>query len=175
MTMIFVGAGNVNNPEPKIVVLEKPIQAVGLGTKTSIRSVFRDIPKLGKQYKQIKDQGAIPNRKNPWAFVAVSKDYDEKTQRWEYIMGDVVTTFDNTPQNLVSFTIPAGTYAIFPIRPRNKFVWGLTISKVKQYAYDRWLASSKYEQAGLDFEYHDERSVAKKPEIDLYIAIQEKK
>ncbi|HEX3043292.1 MAG TPA: GyrI-like domain-containing protein [Bacillota bacterium] len=173
--MLFLGAGNIKNLEPKIVVIDKPIQAVGLGTKTSIKRVFSDIPRLGKQYKKLKDQNGIPNRKEPWGFIALSKDYDEQTQEWEYIMGDVVTNIDNIPPNLVSFEIPAGSYAVFPIRPRNMFLWGPTIAKIKRYAYDSWLPNSKYEQAGFDFEYHDERSMGKNPEISLYFAIQEKK
>jgi predicted transcriptional regulator YdeE len=49
---------------------------------------------------------------------------------------------------------------------------------VKRYAYTVWLPNSGYELAGAidDFEYHDERSTRKNdPEIDLYVAIRQKR
>ncbi len=173
--MFLFNTGAVENPEPKIVTLDEPLKAVGFSTHTGIKTVFRDIPAVGKKYKRFKDQNGIPDRKKPWSFVAVSRNYDEKTQTWDYILGDVVTTFANSPEELTQFEAPAATYAVFSIRPWNRFLWGLTISKMKQYAYESWLPNSGYEQAGIDFEYHDERSTRKKnPEIDLYIAIKKK-
>jgi predicted transcriptional regulator YdeE len=73
-----------------------------------------------------------------------------------------------------AFEIPAIKYAIFPVRPRNRFGWGLAIANAKGYAYTVWLPASGYEPAGVidDFEYHDERSTRKQnPEIDLYVAV----
>jgi len=54
--------------------------------------------------------------------------------------------------------------------------WGYTIGKMKQYIYRKWLPSSEYTNTGIidDFEYHDQRSIQKKPEIALYIAIRDK-
>jgi predicted transcriptional regulator YdeE len=54
----------------------------------------------------------------------------------------------------------------------------LAIGNVKRYAYTVWLPNSGYELAGTidDFEYHDERSTRKNdPEIDLYVAIRQKR
>jgi predicted transcriptional regulator YdeE len=90
------------------------------------------------------------------------------------VLGDVVTTFENLPPGLVEFQIPAMKYAVFPIRPKNRFGWGVAIGSAKRYAYGTWLPNSEYEQGRVidDFEYHDERSTrAKSPEIDLYICI----
>ena len=59
-----------------------------------------------------------------------------------------------------AFEIPAITYAVFPVRPRNRLAWGPAIANAKGYAYTAWMPGSGYEPAGLidDFEYHDERS-----------------
>ena len=174
--MFIFGVGKTENLEPKIVTLIEPIKAMGLSVKTNVKTVFRDIPSIGKKYKKYKDKKGIPNRKEPWNFVAVSKDYNEETGTWEYTLGDVVTSFDAVPKELVSFEIPAGMYAVFPVRPKNLFVWGFTIAKTKDYVLESWSPKSKYELTGIDFEYHDERSTRKKnPEIDLYFAIKEKK
>ena len=167
----------VSFEKPKIVHLKEPIQFIGLSIKTNNKTVSKDIPILGKKYKQITESTKIPNKKEPWAFVAASKDYDKVSGNFEYIMGDVVTNVDLVPDGLDSYTIPAMTYAVFTIKPKNKFLWGITISKTKQYIYNQWLPNSKYESAGTidDFEYHDERSTREKhPEIHLYVAIKEK-
>lgn len=160
--------------EPRIVVLEQPIKAVGMSIDTDVRSIYRDVPRLGKRFAQYKKAHPIPNKKQPWAFVAVSKGFDQKARAFTYTMGDVVTSFEQVPENLTAFEIPPGSYAVFAVRPKNRFGWGIAIANVKRYAYETWLPGSGYEPAGTidDFEYHDERSTRRKnPEIDLYVAV----
>jgi len=175
LAMFFL-FGKIENVEPKIVTLKEPIKFVGLSIKTSTKKIYKDVPKLGKEFNRIKELRKISNKKEPWAFVAVSKDYNKNTATFDYIIGDVVTSFDSIPDGLQPYEIPAITYAVFPIRPKNRFVWGLTIGKTKQYIYKKWIPNSKYEPAGIidDFEYHDERSLGKNPSIELYVAIKEK-
>jgi predicted transcriptional regulator YdeE len=163
--------------EPRVVVLEQPIKIMGMGIETDVRSVYRDVPRLGKRFERYKKAHDIPNKKEPWAFAAVSKDFDEVAQTFLYIMGDVVTSFDQVPSDLTAFEIPAGTYAVFSVQPKNRFGWAVGIVNAKRYAYETWLPASGYEPAGTidDFEYHDERSTRKKnPEIELYVAIKRK-
>jgi predicted transcriptional regulator YdeE len=167
----------IEGVEPRIVELEQPIQIVGMAMETSTSSIYRDVPQLGKRFEKYKRENEIPNTKRPWAFAAVSKDFDQEAGTFSYIIGDVVTHIEKTPTNLMTFEIPAIEYAVFPVRPRNRFGWGMAIANVKQYAYTVWLPNSEYEPAGIidDFEYHDERSTRKRdPEIDLYIAIRKK-
>lgn len=38
-----------------------------------------------------------------------------------------------------------------------------------------WFPKSQYEATGMDFEFHDERSLQMKPEINLYYALKDKK
>lgn len=122
--MFIFGVGKKEHLEPKIVSLNEPIKAIGLSIKTGVKTVFKDIPGVGKKYKTYKDKHGIPNRKEPWSFIALSKNYKEETQTWEYTIGDVVTSFDAVPEELISFEIPPGMYAVFPVRPKNKFTWG---------------------------------------------------
>ena len=170
-------AHDIDGIQPRIVELKQPMQIVGMAIDTNIRSVYRDVPALGKQFKKYKQRHEIPNTKEPWTFTAVSKDFDKGKGAFSYIMGDIVTSLEEIPAGLLSFEIPAMTYAVFPVRPKNRFGWPIAIAHAKRHAYEVWLPDSGYESAGVidDFEYHDERSVRKSnPEIDLYIAITEK-
>lgn len=169
--------GPVEKVEPQIVTLKEPIKMIGVSTRTSMKTIFKDATKLGQAYKSIKDQGLVKNKVEPWAFVAISKDF-KGLDSWEYLMGDVVTNLDTIPSGLKSFEIPAITYAVFPIRPKSAIAWGITIGRMKKYIYTEWITKSNYELDNLiigDFEYHDARSESKNPEIDLYVAIKEKK
>jgi predicted transcriptional regulator YdeE len=171
-------AGDLDGAEPRIVDLEHPIRIIGMSVDTDVRSVYRDVPALGKRFGRHKRTTEIPNRKEPWAFAAVSKDYGRETGAFVYIMGDIVTTLDDVPSGFIAFTIRAQRYAVFTVRPRSRFGWGLAIASTKRYAYDEWLPDSGYTPGGVidDFEYHDERSVRRpNPEIDLYIAIEDRR
>jgi AraC family transcriptional regulator len=164
----------IEGTEPRIVQLDEPIQALGMSTYTDSRQASRDVAALGRRYQEFKIQNQIPHRKQPWAFVGVSKDFNEMERSFWYMMGDVVTHVDQVPKGLEAFQVPAGTYAVFPVRPKNRLGWGPAIVNAKRYAFLTWLPNSEYQAAGTidDFEYHDERSTRPKdPEIDLYVAI----
>lgn len=172
LTGLFVH--DLTGCQPRIVDLERPITIIGISIDTTIKSIYRDVPALGKQFKELKEAHPIPNKKEPWAFAAVSRGYDPGTGAMTYMMGDVVTSAAAVPQGMMAFEIPAIKYAVFPVRPKSRFGWGLAIANAKGYAYTVWMPGSGYEPAGSidDFEYHDERSTRKRvPEIDLYVAI----
>lgn len=162
----------IEGTEPQIVTLDAPMPIIGLAMQTSTKRVYRDVPRLGKQFQAHRD--SIPGKKQPWAFAAVTTDFDPETHSFTYIMGDVVTGTQAIPEGLIAFDIPAGTYAVFPVRPRNRFGWAPAIISAKKYAYNTWLPRSGYRAAGIidDFEYHDVRSLDKRnPQIDLYVAV----
>jgi predicted transcriptional regulator YdeE len=170
-------AHDITSVTPPIVDLEQPIQIVGMGVDTSLKTVYRDIPALGKQFAQYKRTHEITNKKLPWGFAAVSTGFNEAKGTFTYFMGDRVTTLEQVPNGLKAFEIPVGKYAVFPIRPKNRLGWPVAIASAKKHIYTAWLPNSIYTQAGVvdDFEYHDERSTRKNnPEIDLYVAIKEK-
>ena len=145
---------------------------------TDIHSVGDDIGNLASRYSDHKKKADIPNIKQPWAFVAVSKNFNKIRKTFTYAIGDVVTSLDAVPEGLNAFEIPAIKYAVFPVRPKNRLGWADAISSMKKYIYDHWLPNSGYAPAGIidDFEYHDERSTKhQNPEMDLYIAIKVKR
>lgn len=170
-------AHDITSIMPHIIDLEGPIQILGMAVDTSLKTVYRDIPALGKQFAKYKKAHAIPNKGLPWGFAAVSKGFDEAKGTFTYFMGDRVTTLEQVPDGLKAFEIPAAKYAVFPIRPKNRLGWPVAIASAKRHIYTTWLPNSIYTQAGTldDFEYHDERSLRKgNPEIDLYVAIKER-
>jgi predicted transcriptional regulator YdeE len=181
LTLILIGGlamsfllNKISDKEPEIVTLQEPIKFAGLSVKTDVKNIYKDASRLGKDYTQFKKTHNIPNLKDPWAFVAYSRDFDEETKSWEYIMGDVVTNLDSVPEGLNGYEIESGKYAIFTIKAKFNFLWGLEIGRMKKYVFGEWLPKSQYISTGSDFEYHDERSTGKSPSIDLYVAIKEK-
>ena len=138
--------------EPSVTTLREPIQAVGLSTRTTARTVFRDVPRLLARYLERKKQHGIPDLREPWAFLAMSDRFDAATMSWDYTAGDAVTRHDAVPEGMVSFEMPAGTYAVFPVRPRLRFLLGWAIARTKRFAIEEWFPGSEYEPTGADFE-----------------------
>lgn len=159
---------------PEMVMLSKPVEAVGLTMKTSMKSVFKDVSNILKQYMALKERYSIPGQKIPWEYVSLSKNFkDDKT--WDYFTGHVVDKAEALPQEFSSFEIPLGKYAVFQIRPKFKFLLGFSIGKMKKYIYKDWLPTSGFEFAGYEFEYNDQKMFEKNPYyIDLYIAVNDK-
>jgi predicted transcriptional regulator YdeE len=172
--MRLFGMKENNVLEPTIVILGEPITATGLFVRTGMKSVFSDVTKILKKYMSYKDKYGIPNQKEPWEYVSLSTNFNG-TQTWDYFTGHAVTNIENVPEIFIPFEIPSGTYAIFPIRPKYKFMLGLSIAKIKRYIYTTWILKSKYEFAGYEFEYNNEKLFKESPHfIDLYVGIKEK-
>lgn len=175
--VVFMCLKLVDRAEPKIVKLDSPIKMVGVSKRTGAKTIYKDAVLLGKAYQKIKAQNIIRNKKEPRAFVAVSKDFSNDNSSWDYLMGDVVTSFSNVPEGLTTFDIPSGTYAVFTIRPKFRFLWGSAIGLTKRYIFTKWLPNSKYDSdqdVVGDFEYHDQRSVSRNPSIELFVPVREK-
>lgn len=171
--MLF-GLLKIDKSEPEIVTLKSAIKMTGVSINTSMKTIFKDAATLGKRYKSVKERNIVRHKTSPWAFVAISKNFTNGGENWEYLMGDVVDSFIDQPEELTDFEIPAGTYAVFKISPRFSFLWGPAIGLTKKFIYTEWLPGSGYEPDNAvigDFEYHDERSLGKKPMIELYVAI----
>lgn len=174
---MFFNLIKIDRSEPQIVTLNSTIKMVGVSQNTSLKTIFKDAGVLGKKYRDIKEKDIVINKKQPWAFVAVSKNFTNNGNNWEYLMGDVVTSFDKQPADLIKFEIPAKTYAVFKISPRFSFLWGPTIGLTKKYIFTEWLPKSKYvidDDIIGDFEYHDERSMSRVPMIELYVSVKVK-
>jgi len=176
ITLYFIFIGKLKKTVPELMTFDKPVQFVGLAINTSNQDIYKDVAKVASAFIKIKKAHPIPYTKDPWAFVAVSLDYNKETTKFTYIVGDVVSKTGKIPEGLKAYEIPALTYAVFPIRPKSKFAWGITMGRMKRYIYTEWLPQSGYEPADSigDFELHDHRSLGKHPEINLYVALKDK-
>ncbi len=171
--LYFALIGNTDKSGPEFVTFDEPVKFIGLEINTSDRDIYRDVGKVAAEFNSIKEKNPVPYKKEPWAFVAVSKDYDTDKRTFTYIVGDVVTRIDSIPEGLTSYEIPALTYAVFPVRPKSRLAWGITMGRMKKFIFREWLPKSGYEVSDIigDFELHDERSLGKNPEIQLYVAL----
>lgn len=160
--------------EPVVISLDKPITVLGLTMKTGMKSVFKDVTKILKQYMSYKEEYGIPNQKVPWEYISLSRNFNDN-QTWDYLTGHVVNSVEKIPEIFTAFEVPTGKYVVFSVRPRLKFMLGIAIGKTKKYIYDVWLPKSMYEFAGYEFEYNNEKMFNENPHhIDLYIAVNEK-
>lgn len=160
--------------EPVIITIEKPILVIGLTMRTGIKSVFKDVTKILKQYMDCKERYGIPEQKLPWEYISLSRNFNDD-QTWDYLTGHAVNGIGKVPEVFTAFEVPSGKYAVFSIRPRLKFLLGFTIMNTKRYIYNAWLPGSGYEFAGHEFEYNDEAMFNENPHyVDLYLAVKEK-
>lgn len=160
--------------DPKIVTVPEPIQAAGLQMRTGIKSVYRDVAAILKNYMDLKSRHGMPSLKEPWEYVSLSRNFDG-IRTWDYLTGHVVTSDEGLPDVFIRFDVPAGDYAVFPVRPGHKFLLGPAIGNIKRYIYTQWLPSSGYEFAGYEFEYNDESLFRESPNfVDLYVAVKKK-
>lgn len=172
----FLLIGNIDASEPEIVKLKDPILFLGLEIYTSDKAIYKDVGKVAGDFNTIKEKHPIPHLKEPWASVFVSKDYDRESRTFTYIAGDVVTRVETIPEGLRSYKIPTLTYAVFRIQPRSRIAWGITMGRMKRFIFTQWMPNSGYEPSELigDFEWHDDRSLGKRPQIQLYVGLKEK-
>ncbi len=175
IVLYFTLIGNTDKSEPKIIKLDQPIYVIGLEINTDNKAIYQDVSKVAIQFNTIKKTYPIPNLKEPWSSINISKDYNPEKGTFTYVVGDVVTRVDSIPPGLKSYEIPPLTYAVFPIRPKSNIAWGITMGRMKKFIYTEWLQSSTYKPSDSfgEFELHDERSLGKHPEINLHVAIKE--
>jgi predicted transcriptional regulator YdeE len=171
---LFFIIGGIEMKEPKIVEIKESMEAIGLMTRTTAKTVFKDLPKLYAEYMAIKDSSGIKNLKSPWEYISLSKNF-EGGNTWDYYTGYVVTSYEGSSEKLVKFSMPAGMYAVFPLRCKYKIFFGFKMGRMKQYIYKKWLPTSEYEFAGYEYEYNNEAMHKINPYyVDLYVGIRKK-
>ena len=175
LALYYLFIGNPDKCEPEIVKLNEPIKLIGIEVQTDDKSIYKDAGRITKRFNEINSRNPVPDLKQPWARLYVSKDYNAEARTFKYIVGDVVTQIDSIPEGLNYYEVPASVYAVFTIKPKSRLVWGITMGRMKRYIFTEWLPVSGYEASGIidDFELHDERSLGKSPQIDLYVALKE--
>jgi len=136
-------------------VIQKPtIMVIGIECRTSNAPEAgpHDIPKLWEKFNKENIISKIPNK----------ADY---TQPYSLIIGCQVSSLDDIPKGMVTKTISAGSYAIFP-----------AIGEHPKALIETW--SHIWQQRNLDrtytgdYEVYGDKFISGSPkEVDVYIAI----
>lgn len=153
----------MNKLDFTIVEIREDQSIYGLAQKSNDRSQAKDIATLAKKYHgtvERKSGEVIP-------FYVLSKDYDERTSEFKLFIGGLLER-----RNLIAYTIPRGTYVKVTVKPKMRFLWGLSIGEAKKTFYTRWLLQSEYAPLNMEYEHHTERSKGKNPQIDIFFAVQ---
>jgi predicted transcriptional regulator YdeE len=164
-------------PKPKIVTIKEDIYVVGISTTTSKATFLEDDTILWKEYKRVKDKHLIDHKKEEHSFVAVRKQ-SEGDKNFEYLIGDIVESFDNLAVGLKTLVIPPTTYACFPIHITDEHSWAPAIAKIEKYVYEKWLPKSEYildtNAVAREIEYHDKRTAETTHTMKFYVAVKHK-
>jgi AraC family transcriptional regulator len=92
-------------------------------------------------------------------------NYDEATGKFDYLAACEGKNIAAVPAGMVSWSVPAQTYAVFPCTlPQIGEAWTM--------AYQQWLPHSGYRRAaGPEFELYDERFNPQDPASVLYLCV----
>ena len=135
----------------------------GLSKMSNDKTISKDITKLSKQYKDIiKNETVLP-------YFILSKNYNEQTKDFEILIGGTLEI-----KQLEQYIISKGKYAKITIKPKFGFLWGLSVGEAKRYFYTNWIKNSNYKPSNMEYEYHTEKSIGKKPTIDIIFSISDK-
>ena len=152
------------NLEVRVESLEKRT-VYGLWKKSNDRTIRKDIASISRMYHEIV---AVPKGKILPYFV-LSQNYNAESKGFDLFIGGNIAN-----DNLESYTLPKGTYAIITVRPKMGFLWGLSIGEAKRYFYTKWLLENPYEALNMEYEYHTEKAIGKSPSVDIVFAIRRK-
>ena len=104
----------------------------------------------------------IPNITGPSYGLCSAAEADG---RFHYLAGFGVSEVGELPEGMKDWTVPEGTYAVFPCELS-------TIHEAYQYAFETWLPQSEYQyNKGIDFELYPGEFDAATGEESMFIYI----
>jgi len=146
--------------EPRIVSL--PAFTI-VGAKYRGKNENNEISHLWEQFHP--RMGEIQRIVNPDVCYGACANTDEQTHKFDYVAGFEVHSTADIPQGMVSFEVPASTYAAF--RTTLPAIGGTF-----DHAYHTWLPHSGYRATGgPDLELYDEEFDPDDPESTFEIFI----
>lgn len=151
------------------IVKKDALKVIGMNVFTTQKE--NTIPQLWSRFNPV--SGTIKNVTE--ANVALGlcphtdvKDFNEETE-FEYIAGLVVSSFDDIPEGMMSYEVPAQRYAVFTHKGSIE-----SLGETYHAIYSDWFAKNDYEfSPGTEFELYDERFKfgADDSEMDIYVPI----
>lgn len=151
--------------EPKILELDE-MDVIGIKCTTTMKE--NTIPQLWDRYNKIHD--TIPNKvDSPCLGICVYIDMDKCTEDtyFDYIAATCVSSFDNIPEGMMSYTIPKGKFACFTHKGSLD-----TLDKTYNYIFGVWANETECEIDQRDqIELYDDRFKWGQPESEFEILI----
>lgn len=136
-----------------------------VGTKYHGKNQNREIPAMWEN-QFLPRVGEIKNQSNPFIFYGVLRDFDCATGEFDYVAGVEVNDTSDIPEGMVSWVVPAQTYAIFPCTLPTLFE---AFGTAKE-----WLMTSDYTRGdGPEFEHYG-RDFPEGQKISVYVPIARK-
>ena len=150
------------------VVNERPAMTlVGIECRTSNHPDAgpKDILKHWEKFFNEGIYGQIPNKSSPEVMALYCKYEGDYTKPYSLIIGCLVNSTDDLPENLVVHEIPATNYAVFKAAGEHPKTLIDTWEEIWAMDIDRTYSG--------DFEVYGEKfAIQSPPEVDIYIAIQ---
>jgi len=148
------------------IVKKDAMKIVGMSVMSTIKE--NTIPQLWQDFNQ--KACKIGNVLTKGVAVGVcppvdTKNFDDNTP-FKYIAGLIVENFDDVPEGMESYEIPAQKYAVITHKGALD-----TLQKTYIYFYNTWVKESNYEFTfGAEFELYDSRFKFGEPdsEMDIY-------
>lgn len=135
----------------------------GVGAASNDRTLAHDIDRLAKAHAEAAGApagGSVP-------LFVVSHAYDPSAGDCELFVGG-----EAEADGLERFAIPAGAYARIELAPALRALWGASVGKAKRWLYTTWLPTSGYVALNLEYEHHTEKTLGRRPRVDLLFAIE---
>jgi len=146
--------------EPKIIS-RGAFRVVGM--KYRGKNENNEIPQLWTKF--MPKTSEIKHIANPNIAYGVMDNFDKESGDFDYIAGFEVDSITNIPAGMVSWDVPAQTYAVFTCTLP-------TLIKAFHHVYKTWLPQSGYQRAdGPDFELYDENFDHKDENSKMFIYI----
>lgn len=154
-------------------ISKESFQLIGLAERTTNIAEITNKGKIpiiwDRFYKEGADQ-KIEHQENPTETLALYSDYtSDFTGEYTFSIGKIVTHFENVPENMKHFNVPAAKYAVFTTE-----IGSVTDEVPKAWSQIwKWFEKSDLERTySGDFECYNERSAdPNKAQVDIYIAI----
>lgn len=147
----------------EVLVTALPSKLIyGLWANSSDKTISKDIPALSERFYNA--VGKTPESVLP--FFVLSNNYDETSGHFNLFIGSEIQH-----EQLDTYELSAGEYGKITVKPKFGFIWGLSVGEAKRYFYTKWLPASEYHALNMEYELHTEKSIGKKPEIEILFAI----
>jgi AraC family transcriptional regulator len=134
-----------------------------VGMKYRGRNEQNEIPLLWREFAS--RVAEVQNRQEEHATYGIAGNYDQETGEFDYLAALHVTAAADVPEGMVSWHVPAHTYAVFSCTLP-------TITETHKHIRETWLPGSGYRHTGgPELELYDEAFDPENPASLTYLCI----